>query len=452
MSSQYLDYAKVVRKEIFQHISQPLWHQKNLKDVSKVVVILSSPRSGSSLLFHLLSQTEQLLSLNGEHTSYYKLNHYSFPFHNFPSDYLGITNISREDFDNFSRDFLSDVCVGSERVITKPEELKEFTQILALRLTLQWPNFALSAQECFWHITEACRQYFQKYSTWNSSKFWIFFLESLSIFYPSFNPFYYDIELSLLKSYFPNINCPKAPPNPHFCIEEPPFIVINPRRRPTPEEISSKPWLLKASIDAFRLPLLKQLFPNAELKIIHLTRFPATSINGLYDGWHHRGFFSHNLEGIANLDITGYSDVFDWGQHWWSYELPPQWREVINQPLEYVCGLQWSSAHQAILESLEQEKPTNILRFKFEDILLSSQQRLQTIGRILDFMGIEEDDALKEVFEEMQPVMCSVPADETRWLNRKSLIQPVINQELIRQLTNELGYTHMETALLTSCI
>ncbi len=135
-----------------------------------------------------------------------------------------------------------------------------------------------------------------------------------------------------------------------------------------------------------------------------------------------------------------------------SYELPPQWREVINQPLEYVCGLQWSSAHQAILESLEQEKPTNILRFKFEDILLSSQQRLQTIGRILDFMGIEEDDALKEVFEEMQPVMCSVPVDETRWLNRKSLIQPVINQELIRQLTNELGYTHMETALLTSCI
>ena len=162
-------------------------------------------------------------------------------------------------------------------------------------------------------------------------------------------------------------------------------------------------------------------------------------------------FFSHNLEGIANLDIAGYSDVFDWGKHWWSYELPPQWKEVINQPLEYVCGLQWSSPHLAILEGLEKEKSTNILRVKFEDILSSSQQRLLTIGRILEFMGIEEDDALKKVFEEMQPVMCSVPADETRWQNRKSSILPVISQELIRKLTNELGYTHMQTALLASC-
>jgi hypothetical protein len=94
-------------------------------------------------------------------------------------------------------------------------------------------------------------------------------LESLSIFYPEFNPFYYDLKPSLLKPYFPNISYPEGPPNPHFCIEEPPFIVLKPRRRPSPEEISSKPWLLKASIDAFRLPLLKQLFPNAEFKIIN---------------------------------------------------------------------------------------------------------------------------------------------------------------------------------------
>jgi hypothetical protein len=61
---QYIDYAKATREEIFQCINNPLWYQQSLKDVSKVVVILSSPRSGSSLLFHLLSQTEQLLSLN----------------------------------------------------------------------------------------------------------------------------------------------------------------------------------------------------------------------------------------------------------------------------------------------------------------------------------------------------------------------------------------------------
>ncbi|MDB9317676.1 sulfotransferase domain-containing protein [Nodularia spumigena] len=446
MSNQYLDYAKGVREEIFQQIQQPLWQQKSLKDVSKVILILSSPRSGSSLLFHLLSQTEQLLSLNGEHTNYYKLNGYSFPFHNYQSDFLGITNISREDFDKFSRDFLSDVCVGSEKIISTTEELQEFIQILALRLPTQWPQLSLSAQQWLWYITEACKQHMEEYSTWDFTKFLLKLLELLSIFYPEFNPFYYDIQPSLLKSYFPENSCPKSPPNSHFCIEEPPFVVTKPRRRPTPEEISNKPWLLKASIDAFRLPLLQQLFPNAEFKIIHLTRFPATSINGLYDGWHHRGFFSHNLEGIANLAIPGYSDVFDWGKHWWSYELPPQWQEVINQPLEYVCGFQWSSPHQVILESLKQEKASNILRVQFEDIISSSQQRVRTIGRILEFMGIEEDDALKKVVDEMQPVMCSVPADETRWLKRKSQILQVINEESIRQLINELGYGNREIA------
>lgn len=452
MSNQYLDYAKAVREEIFQLNNQPLWHDKSLKDVNKVVVILSSPRSGSSLLFSLLYQTEQLLSLNGEHTTYYKLNGYSFPFNNFQSDFFGNPSINRKNFGNFSRDFLSDVCVGSHRAISRPEEFKEFAQILALRLVTQWPQLFLSTEQYFWHITRAYRQYLEEYSTWDYSKFSIKLLESLSIFYPEFNPFYYDIKQSLLKSYFPNMNCPKAPPNSQICIEEPPFITIKPRRRPTPEEISSKPWLLKASIDAFRLPLLKQLFPNAEFKIIHLTRFPGATINGLYDGWHHRGFFSHNLEGIANLDIPGYSDVFDWGKHWWSYELPPQWKEVINQPLEYVCGLQWSSPHQVILESLEQEKPNNVLRVQFEDIISESQQRLQTIGKILEFVGIEEDDDLKKAVDEMQPVMCSVPADETRWLKRKSLIEPVINQKSIRELTNQLGYKNSEKALLASSI
>ena len=126
---QYIDYAKATREEIFQCINNPLWYQQSLKDVSKVVVILSSPRSGSSLLFHLLSQTEQLLSLNGEHTPYYKLNGYSFPFENFQSDCLENIEVSQEQLNNFSRDFLSDVGVGTPREILTPKDLEEFINL-----------------------------------------------------------------------------------------------------------------------------------------------------------------------------------------------------------------------------------------------------------------------------------------------------------------------------------
>ena len=62
------------------------------------------------------------------------------------------------------------------------------------------------------------------------------------------------------------------------------------------------------------------------------------------------------------------------------------------------------------------------------------------LGKLLDFIGIKEDNSLKKSVGEMQPIMCSVPANENRWLSRQSLILPVINQDSIRNLVTEFGY------------
>ncbi len=81
--NEHLDYANEIRDEIIRSSSSKhLSTQCSLKDVQKVAIILTAPRGGSSLFYALLSNTEQVISLNGEHTPFYKLNRFTYPFHN----------------------------------------------------------------------------------------------------------------------------------------------------------------------------------------------------------------------------------------------------------------------------------------------------------------------------------------------------------------------------------
>jgi len=438
ISNSYLDYARNIRKEVLSILSNPTWTEVTLQDINRVVLILASSRGGSSLLFELLRHTDQILSLDGEHVPFYKLNGYSFPFNSLRSDKIELRNLSAiGHFDDISMDFIAGLRVGTERAQFCSEE---FALLLTLRLPLQWPQLALSRDGWLWYIRKAYECYWLKYHRWNTAYFFIELLKCLGNDYHKVNPFYYDIPRHLIETLLPRYTWPQGPPNPYFCIEEPPFIIIRPRRRPTSVEIKTKPLLLKASIDAYRLPLLRKLFPNAEFKIIHLTRNPAASTNGLYDGWLDRGFFSHNLKGIACLSISGYSNVADWGKYWWNYDLPPNWEKMIREPLEYVCGFQWYSAHMTILESLAQEDQTNVLRIKFEDILSYTRQRWLTISRILKFIGIEFDHSLQSIVKKMPIVMATVPPSNKRWMRRKKIIWPVVTQRPITELATYLGY------------
>ena len=143
---------------------------------------------------------------------------------------------------------------------------------------------------------------------------------------------------------------PQDRPDPSYCLEEPPFVVPTPRRLPTADELRRTPLLLKAPLDAYRLDVLRAVFPLARFTVVHLTRAPAASINGLYDGWLDRGFFSHRFP--DRLAIPDYSDTADWARSWWNFDLPPGWQEYTTRPLAEVCALQWRSVHEHILHGL----------------------------------------------------------------------------------------------------
>lgn len=434
-----LDTVRKAREDVFSLSENPLWTKVSTKDISNVILILSSSRSGSTLLVELLKQTNQVLSLQGEHVPLYKINGYSFPANKLESDQVSYLNISN--FSQLSKDFVSEIGIGTD----KPE-FGQYALSAALRLIMQWPYLGFSAQEWLAYLEKARRSLFIKSISWDESRF---FIETSMIIRRdgySINPYYYDIPKEVSQMYFPTLPFPQGPPHPEFCIEEPPFIVVRSRRLPTVDEFKKKPLLLKASIDAYRVPLLRQIFPNARFKIIHLTRNPAAAINGLYDGWLDRGFFSHNVKQHATLSISGYSDLCEWGKYWWNFDLPPGWRTIVDHPLEYVCAFQWYNAHLNIIKQIMDEE-TEFIRVKMEDIIHSIQSRWRALSNITKFMQIEFDQTLQAFATNMPVVMATAVPYNQRWRIREKQIQPVITQSPIAKLARELGYASEENWL-----
>jgi hypothetical protein len=433
----HIETTRKTRDDLFTLAENPVWAEITTKDIRTVVVILSSSRSGSTLLTELLKQTPQLLSLQGEHVPFYKLNGFSFPANQLESDWL--VQAPSRNFSEISRDFISEI--GN---VATSVDFRSFAFAVVLRLTLQWPQFGLSAQEWLAYAYDAHRRLLHRDMRWQSNLFLLELSRLLCADGYNINPYYYDLPKEALQTSFPLSIPPQGPPHPDFCLEEPPFVVVEPHSCPTADEIRRKPLLLKASVDAYRLPFLRQLFPHAQFKIIHLTRNPAACINGLYDGWLNHGFFSHNVKGHAILSIAGYSHIDEWGKFWWNYDLPPKWKTIINDPLEYVCAFQWYHAHTHILEYSSQKYDIEVMRVKFEHIICSPQQRWRTVQRITKFLEIECDQPLQTIMTNMPVVMATVTPHNRRWHNRKAQLLPVVAQNHISALSNELGYSRDE--------
>lgn len=244
------------------------------------------------------------------------------------------------------------------------------------------------------------------------------------------NPWYYDLPDELVRREFPDIPEPAGPPG-ETVIEMPPFILTRPWVRATPQELASQPVVLTTPRNSFRLPLLRRIFPNARVRVLHLTRHPAAATNGLVDGWLHRGFFSRQVDGP--LRIAGYSDRFpDWGTRWWKFDPFPGWRNWTEAPLEVVCARQWAAPHEAVLADGDDGRCT----VRFEDLV--GPGRRDALRRIADWMGVPAVADLAGV--ELPPLMATKPPSPHRWREREGRLLAALRDAGVTALAERLGY------------
>ena len=406
----------------------------------EVILIASSSRGGSSVFSEFLRRSRALLHLQGEINPFLHGAGLTFPHTGTGSDRLDADHARVPGLGALWAALATDVGNPTDRIDT-PERRDRFLAALHARLRLQWPHLTVSAAQVEGAAQQALRRLGDE-AGWAPGRvpevqtFHAAFLHALRAEHAAINPHYYDLSRAVIGRWCPAAR-PDGPPGP-LVIEEPPFVTVSPWEPAAPDD--PRPLMIKTPSNAYRLDFFRALWPSARLRVLHLTRNAAASINGLYDGWRYpEGFHAHRLD--VPLEIAGYSERRPWGRWWWQYDLPPGWTDWTRAPLEGVCGFQWRSAHQHTLAWLAAHPEVEHLQVRFEDLVASTESARRTVDRVVGWLGIAADAALhNSTVLAMPPVMSTDQPRQRRWFEKAALLEPVLKRPDTRSLMEHLGY------------
>ncbi|MEP6502515.1 MAG: hypothetical protein ABJD97_04255 [Betaproteobacteria bacterium] len=382
--------------------------------VRRVVVVLSSSRGGSSLFKETLALHPRIASLDGELEPLLALSGNGFN-HNSDSDRIELVAGVAE----LASSILDEISFASAEIPDTKLLLRKWTN----RLALQFPVLFLDVR-AYRRLEQSLKValgLFDRGDRRSEAELQGLILRAVFGDEP-WRISYYDGHAT-------------AGASLHFDeplkIEEPPFVVPTLRRRPfAAADVRDSVLLFKSPSDAYRIGMYEQLFPNAEVTYIHLTRGFAQSVNGLMDGWlYPLGFFSHDLSKIScELAIQGYSDRVPFGRNWWKFDLPHNWRKFTRAKLEDVCLNQWYSIHEAILQ-----RGVCTLRVSFEDFIASPAAVLRRVTDHLGLSAMAPSSAL--------PVkMATEPPHSRRWHKRGPMLMDLGRRAEVREMMGLLGY------------
>ena len=403
------EYTKILDKALDDSLEickEPKkdWNGK----VKKVGVILTSSRGGSSLMKEVLSKSNQFVSLPGEEEPYYLMTKNLYPFGSKSDEVSYLKNKAA-----ILKMMYNDLGVPVTNM-----NISKISKDWQRRLIYQFP------EERFPYVDILVKNCYSTAKTYQEGT--ELFLKALH----GYKAGYYDV----IKNNSDYVE--------KFKIEEPPYVVPGNKRPLTSSDFENKTLLFKTPQNYCRYGIFEDMFPNADIKYIHLTRGFAQSINGLMDGWlSDTGFFSYNMdvvEGIE-LNISGYSDVKRFGKKWWKFDLPNNWYMHTDDDLVGVCANQWWSAHSQILY----HGPKDTLKVKFENFLTDKQGVVDSICKYLNMESFHVDDLPQIMITEKPKIF--------RWHKRKDEIMEVWNAvgfrpntglgSLLRNTMRALGYS-----------
>ncbi len=382
--------------------------------VKRVVVILGSPRSGSSLLKSILASHPDIASLDGEIEPFLALTRNGFGY-NSDSDAIQVLSNKSALADNI----FDDLTVPS----TEFPSLEHLKKRWERRILMQFPAL-FSEKATHQALIQSLDEALEEVSACrirDETELQTLILSKVFRNEP-WRIHYYDGRVNSGANHCFDES---------LKIEEPPFVVPRHYRRQfNKSDAESKTLLFKTPPDAYRIGMYEQLFPNAEITYLHLTRGYAQTVNGLIDGWLSPvGFFSHDLGRTGlHLNIKGYSDSVKFGKRWWKFDLPPNWREFITANLEDVCLNQWLFTHKAILAS-----GVHAMRVSFEEFLAEPAVITKKLTQHLGLREVPMPASL--------PIMMATEAPKLkRWKKREKQLLAMGKRAEVSAMMKTLGY------------
>ncbi|MFA6434558.1 MAG: hypothetical protein WCW52_07680 [Elusimicrobiales bacterium] len=422
------------------------WRRRGLgaAEIKNILVIQAASRSGSSFLYRLLSRHPGIISLNGEDIVFHKLA--GLGAINSPADSDALPPDPAPGSGILSRlaeNLLLDAgCVYAGK---GPFPARDYAVDCARRFLLQRPG-AGDPDAVYNCAVSAVGGGPVRNSGFDAKETWATFLTLLNGRGIKADPWSYDLPAEFIKNRFPGSE-PCAGPPAHGGLEDPPFVVPEPRRFPDAAGTARATLLLKSSSNCYRAGFIKKLFPSARFRFIRLSRNPLASVNGLMDGWLSNGFFSHDLGGVSELEIKGYTTPSKpWTRAWWKFDLPPGWAGFRRSSLAEVCAFQWVSANRRILSDTASGLLGEPLRIRYED-LLEPAKLARELARIGEFAGLAGGTKACAAARET-PVMAATPVRPRKWHKRKNELLALASSRELRELSLELGYDLRNTERL----
>ena len=437
---QALDAIRRKRADIFSRYLPDPTNGSHPRDIKNVLVVISASRSGSSLLYHLLSSHPAMLAPQGEEITFYKLAGLGLIDELGASDVISNDISSRQvDREALAMDILRDTGRPFTQTSNQDFPVDHYLVDSVQRLILQWPEIDFNSDDLYQSARNVLEIHLRTGTPFDTCQYWLDLLSALIAQGHAINPYFYDLPQDLIRRRHPLMPLLDGPPCTALCLEEPPFIVPRPKVFPEHGAGIGECLVLKSSSNCYRLEFMKSLYPNAQFSFIYLTRNPAAVINGLMDGWLSNGFYSASVAGLSVLNIAGYSSSQKpWSKHWWNFDSPPGWIDYIDQPLERVCAFQWWSANKHVIDAIENGVIDRYMVIKYENLL--DQESMKTeLAKAFDFAQLPKE-AVLDGFKVPAPVMAVNPPGARKWIRRAEVILPAIRDTNIASVARSLDY------------
>jgi len=374
----------------------------DLDRVADVVLVVSSSRGGSSMLTEILRRVDGLLSLPGE-----------------MNPHVVVAQLAGSDAGVFRDELACDVGTPAGDAL----DVDRLTADVCWRLTAQWPTVDFDGRDVHRWVAAAL----DTIDPDDADALTIAVLDQVHRDRPAVVASAYDLSR--------RGGTPPAPVAP--VVEMTPYVGFRPWRTATDSDLRSSALVIATPRNSYRLGWLAGLFPAARVRVVHLTRNPAASVNGLLDGWRSPAFFTTTVD--VELAIDGYSDEWPWGRRWWKYDVPPDWRALTSASLAEVAAQQWRSAHAAVLEFVEGHD-IEVLRLRYEDLVGDLAQREQTAQALAGFLGVDSAALRAAVLAGVPPVMATAPPQRRRWTASDNDIAPALADPAVWDTAVALGY------------
>ncbi|MDB9450210.1 sulfotransferase family protein [Dolichospermum circinale] len=151
---------------------------------------------------------------------------------------------------------------------------------------------------------------------------------------------------------------------------------------PEPERPNKIRFLEKTPKNAFRVPFIKAIFPDA--LFIYLYRDPKENISSLMEGWRSQRFIS-------------YQPLPGWPYRNWSFFLFPGWSSLQKSSLVEIAAYQWKTANSCLIEDLKTLDSSCWHLVNYQDLVERSQK---TINDIAEFAQLHQDQHIEQMLSQ----------------------------------------------------